>query len=221
MRAFAIIPAAGGSRRMGRSKLRLAWPGPTVSDGPSEGETILESLLRAWSRSRVERIVVVGRADDGWMRGTARRMGAAFVAPDAPPPEMKDSILAGVRFLESAERPEERDAWLVAPADMPRLPSSVIDRLIAAYAARGASVVQPSIEGRRGHPVLLAWRLAADLDQLPPGEGLSSLIRRHAVHELPCDDPAILDDVDTPEDYERIQRHCRGSLREPPEARSM
>jgi CTP:molybdopterin cytidylyltransferase MocA len=47
--------------------------------------------------------------------------------------------------------------------------------------------------------------------QRSPGEGLNVYLRYHAVHtlELALDDEAIVSDMDTPEDYQRLQHRQR------------
>ena len=54
MVAYAIIPAAGESRRMGQPKLLLPW-----KDG-----MIIDATLQAWAARRVEQVVVTVRADN-------------------------------------------------------------------------------------------------------------------------------------------------------------
>ena len=54
-KSFAVIPAAGLSRRMGeKQKLLLPWG----------DATLIEHVLRAWLDSRIDRIVLVSRRDD-------------------------------------------------------------------------------------------------------------------------------------------------------------
>ena len=53
-RTFAIVPAAGHSRRMGQAKLLLPWAVGTVID----------SVLQAWTTSSVDRTYIVVRAAD-------------------------------------------------------------------------------------------------------------------------------------------------------------
>ena len=62
-KCFAVIPAAGQSRRMGsRHKLLLPW-----------GESrIIEHLLRAWLSSRIDRVVLVSRPDDEALHDVVR-----------------------------------------------------------------------------------------------------------------------------------------------------
>ena len=72
------------------------------------------------------------------------------------------SIRAGIAAV-----PEAVDGALIVLGDMPEVDAALIDRLIEAFdPARGALVVVPSREGRRGNPVLWARRFFADLARL-------------------------------------------------------
>lgn len=193
---FAIIPAAGRSRRMGRPKLLLPW----------RGTTVLEEVLRAWTASRIDHTIVVAHVDDRQVHACCRAAGVDLVVPTPPPAEMKDSVVAGLEYIDARYQPSHRAAWLLAPADMPQLSSGVIDRLIAEHACRidEPAILVPTYDRRRGHPVLLPWPLAAEVARLGDDEGINSLVARRGVVELPCDDPGLLSDIDTPEDYRRL-----------------
>ncbi len=201
MQSFAVIPAAGRSRRMGRPKLLLPW-------GKS---TIIEQVLEAWRRSTVTRVVMVVHPDDAQLAAVAQKQDALVVQPEEAPPEMKDSVRVGLRAIDKQFSPSDDDVWLLAPADMPTLSADVIDQLLAAYGqcvAAGnverATIWAPTFEGRRGHPVLFPWPLAAEVASLSAEEGINALVRRHTVRTVEAASGAIHDDLDTPEDYRRL-----------------
>jgi molybdenum cofactor cytidylyltransferase len=196
MSTFAIIPAAGRSRRMGRPKLLLPW-----GDG-----TLMDHVLTIWRASRVGRVVVVLHRDDGELIDLCRRRQVEMVVPDVPPPEMKDSVAAAITFIRDAHRPTDADAWLMAPADMPGLSIAVIHRLVAAHDPNRPRILVPTHAGRRGHPVLFPWPAAHEVLQLAPHEGVNQLLHRHAVEELLCSADALPGDVDTPLDYVEWQQ---------------
>jgi molybdenum cofactor cytidylyltransferase len=199
-RFFAIIPAAGNSTRMGAPKLLLLV----------NGRPMVEQTLAAWRASRVEKVVVVVRPDDQELADVCRTCGAVVVVPPLAPPEMKDSVQCGLRHIEATFTPRSEDAWLLAPADMPNLSPRVIDALIAKHDPRKPKVLVPTLNRKRGHPVLFSWPLAAEVHSLSAAEGLNVLRQRHESQEVPCDsvEPAgtsAFGDIDTPEDYERIR----------------
>lgn len=200
MQTFAAIPAAGRSQRMGRPKLLLPW-GDT---------TLIEHVLSVWRASRVDRVLVVVSPLDGQLAELAAAAGADVVRPETAPADMKASVQ---RALVYAARfaPQATDAWLVAPADMPGLKVETINALVDAYVAsvRAADtpprIWVPRHGARRGHPVLFPWSLAGEVAQLAPGEGLNALLARHEVAHLEAGAGALVEDLDTPDDYERLR----------------
>lgn len=197
---------------MGSPKLLLPW-------GEGSG-TIIERVLEAWRRSQVDRIVVVVHPEDHELTRRCHGERTTVVTPAVPPPEMKDSVVAGLRHVELTDSPASRDCWLLAPADLPRLSSATVDCLLAEHerasherashserseeSATAAPIFVPVHSGRRGHPVLFPWALAAEVFALSANDGVNQLLRRHQVVEIPCGAEAVADDVDTLDDYRRL-----------------
>jgi molybdenum cofactor cytidylyltransferase len=195
--AFAIVPAAGESLRMQRPKLLLRW----------RGKTLLEHVLAAWRASQVRATLVVVRPDDIELASLAEKAGALVVRPPLPPPDMRASVSFGLGEIRRLFSPHSRDAWLVAPADMPRLSTAVIDCLIGEHEQHPDEAVVPTVAGERGHPVLFPWHCTLRVRQLAADEGLNVLLRDGPVREIDCSDlvqAADLADVDTPEDYQEL-----------------
>jgi len=69
-----------------------------------------------------------------------------------------------------------------------------------------APLVIPRYRGRRGHPVLAARPLIPEFLALPPDGQAREVIHRHLGEALQVDteDPGIVEDVDTPEAYQRL-----------------
>ena len=198
-RAFAIVPAAGQSVRMGQPKLLL----------PLAGRPLIAHTIAAWRKGGVERIVVVVRADDTALARAVQALNEPavdLVRPEIPPPDMKASVQAALRHVADTLSPEANDCFLVAPADMPRLPPAIIQAVCSEYIRQPGRIVVPVVGGRRGHPVLFQWAMAADVHALESNEGLNVLVQRGPVQEIPCDrlvDPheQPFADIDTPEEY--------------------
>ena len=181
---------------MGKPKLLLPWG----------DKLLIEHVLDAWKSSRVERLVVVGRTDDGELADVCRKAGVEVVFPDRPPPDMRASICAGIQHLDKTAHPAGADVLLVAPADLPELSATVINLLLENHDSQASRILVPAHDGKQGHPVLLPWALAADVQRLPETEGLRSLIARRPRKEIPCTRLGIPSDIDTPEDYLRLRK---------------
>lgn len=191
----AIVPAAGLSRRMGREKILLPFGRSTLL------ETVLETLEAAGIAGAAT--VVVLRPDLPEAAERARRAGARVVFNAHPEEEMLMSIRLGL----DAVTPEAAGVFLW-PADHPAVSADTIRAL--ARSGDPARALIPAWKSRRGHPALIGRELFADIRRIPPGEGLRHLwrMRPEAVVEIPVDDPGVVRNVDTPEDYE-------GALRKP------
>lgn len=194
-RAFAIVPAAGRSVRMGQPKLLLPW-------GHS---TVIEHVLAAWRASLVDRTVMVVHSEDLELASLGRAAGVDVVVASPPPPDMKDSVLWALRHIAQAYQPHERDAWLLAPADLPMLSAQLIDRVLAAWRPEEQKIVVPRHGGRRGHPVLFPWSLARAVADLADDEGVNRLLERFPLRELDGDEASAQNDLDTPDDYRRLR----------------
>ena len=112
--------------------------------------------------------------------------------------------------------PAEADGAIVCLGDMPQVTAALIDRLIAAFdPERGALVVVPAIEGKRGNPVVWSRRFFPELMAIEGDIGARHLISRYpeAVTEVPLTDTAALIDVDTPEALRSGEGRARTRLR--------
>jgi len=186
MKLAAIIPAAGLSRRMGTEKVLL----------PAGETSVLERVLSTLASAGVAERVVVLRPDLPGAAEAARRAGARLVVNPRPEEEMLVSIRLGIAGL-----PKDADAFYVWPADHPAVLASTLARL-ARSAARD-KVVLPVHRTRRGHPALVGADLIEAIGAIPAGEGLRRLwrARPEVLLEVSVDDPGVLVDLDTPEDY--------------------
>jgi molybdenum cofactor cytidylyltransferase len=113
------------------------------------------------------------------------------------------SLRAGIAAL-----PPEPDGAIVCLGDMPQVDAAIIDQLIDGFDPdNGALVVVPTIEGKRGNPVLWSRRFFPDLMAVEGDVGARYLIGRYteAVAEVPLTGTAALTDVDTPEAFQAVK----------------
>jgi molybdenum cofactor cytidylyltransferase len=104
--------------------------------------------------------------------------------------------------------PADADGTIVCLGDMPQVDHQLIDKLIAAFdPERSALVVVPSINGRRGNPVVWSRRFFNDLMSIQGDIGARHLIGSYAeaVVEVPVAGDAALTDVDTPESLSAVK----------------
>ncbi len=207
---YAIVPAAGSSRRMGQPKLLLPWPDASRSTAAHSLEasapfTIIDRVLAAWTASRVTEVVVVVRGDDDDLRAACQRWPVTVVQTTIETSDMKGSVCVGLRHLALRNDPGPDASCFIAPADLPGLSSQVIDRLIDARGT-GRIVVRPRFGETlecscTGHPALLPWELTVDVFTLAPHEGIDALIKRHPEEFVLCPTDWAVTDIDTPDEY--------------------
>lgn len=197
-RLFAVIPAAGHSRRMGQPKLLL----------PLGGTTVIERVLAVLDHPAIAARCVVVRAGDAPLTEAVRRAGGLVLHPPVDPPDMRASVRFALETIQRDFSPREDEGWLLVPADHPVLDRILIETLIAAWERDRPLILVPRVGNRHGHPTLFRWSLAQDVARIPADRGLNWLLSQHAndVSELPIEGDAALTDLDTPDDYERLRR---------------
>jgi molybdenum cofactor cytidylyltransferase len=195
-RIFALIPAAGRSRRMRTHKLLL----------PVGDRRIIDHLISALS-SAADEVFLLRRKDDLELaQALASHPDVRVVEAGSDPPEMRDSVELLLDHVSRTCRPNDDDGWLLCPADHPVVHRDVLETLLVAFRSRPDAMHLPTSQGRSGHPLLIPWSLAKRVHELPSGEGLNLLKRLPdvVVVQHPVEDPSVLWDVDTPEDYQRL-----------------
>ena len=186
----AIVLAAGKSERMGAPKALLR----------SGGGTFLESILARIRSTSIEgEVVVLGHHRDEILRAVD---AGNWVYNPAYEQGMTTSFQLGIRQL-----PPRADGAMLFLVDHPAPAVATIETLIGAF--RPGHIVVPACGGRRGHPVLFSREILDEISGLPADVGANSVVRARPerVIPVPVDDPAVLADIDTPEDF----RHWRRS----------
>lgn len=183
---------------MGRPKLLL----------PLGATTVIDRLLTVLQQPGVCRPVVVLRADDEPLRSAVTQSGGHALPPAVAPADMRQSVERALEYIAHEYQPNPQEGWLLAPADHPLLDAGIVSRLIARWNVGDCRILVPVHNGRRGHPTIFRWDLAAEVFKLPADQGLNQLMRRHAadVCEWEAGDAAVITDLDTPEDYEQLTR---------------
>jgi CTP:molybdopterin cytidylyltransferase MocA len=162
---------------------------------------------------------VIGLADHGGCRPIVVVDGASILPEDVLDGATRitngdwqagqlSSLQAALRALSFDGADPPRQGVLVLTVDRPHVQPATVARLVRAHVQHPLVVWQPTYRGRRGHPVLYPHDLVVDLLALANGETARTLLARRDVAArrglLDVDDPAVVENLDRPEDLERL-----------------
>lgn len=182
---------------MGRPKLLL----------PYQGDTVVGALVASLRQGGVSDIVLVTAPDDEPLRAWGDRAGLRLAVNPAPERGMLSSIREGLAAAGGADLlARSGRPLLVTPADLPALRPETVAALLRHGFRDGSTLLVPSYRGRRGHPLLVSPARLPEIETLDLAVGLRELLERHPdqVEKIAVEDPGILQDVDTPEDYAAV-----------------
>lgn len=197
-----VILAAGASSRMGQAKAAL--PVGTT------GETVVARVVKTLIRGGVPRLVVVAGAHIDAVRAampasaeaTAGRPRVTIVEHPEWERGQLSSLLAGLDALDDPLL----EAVLVTLVDVPLVAESTVAAVIGAWRRTRAPIVRPVTGDRHGHPVIFDRAIFHDLRSANPDVGAKAVFEsyRDRVLNVEVNDPGAFEDIDTPEDYERV-----------------
>jgi CTP:molybdopterin cytidylyltransferase MocA len=164
------------------------------------GKTVLARCLETLRGGGISDIVVVVGTNGGLVAAEARRFPVRLVVNENPDGDMASSVRVGRRILAGAV-----SGVVVALCDYPLVTPATVTHLVSRHEEAPEAILIPGHGGRRGHPTLFP---AAVLNELEAGGTLRDVVRRDPGRLQLCevDDPGILLDMDTPEDYRLLQR---------------
>jgi molybdenum cofactor cytidylyltransferase len=189
-----VLLAAGESRRMGTlNKLAL----------PVAGEPLLRRSVHTFLAAGLQELVVV--------LGHQAEQAEALVA------DIPVTIVRNARYrdgqMTSVERGLEAlaspcDGVMIGLSDQPLLTSVDLRTLIEAFGQRrDGSILVPTHDGRRGNPIILAYAHRTAILGGGRNLGCRKFIERNPdlVVTLEMETDHVVFDLDTPEDYARLQ----------------
>jgi molybdenum cofactor cytidylyltransferase len=189
-----ILLAAGESRRMGSPKALLRY----------QGKTFIERICQAFLTAGVDELIVVlgARADQLRQALPAHPKLRVVVNPRYFQGQLS-SLMAGISALSPGS-----EAAVVNLVDHPLVSPETIKTLMTSFRAKPLPIVIAAYNGKRGHPVLFSSQVYGEILAAPLDHSAKVVVRKDPsrVREISLDDPGIVADIDTPEDYRRYVR---------------
>lgn len=188
-RIAGVILAAGGAQRMGQLKQTLIW----------RGEPLVRHVARAALEAGLSPVVVVTGCAAQSVEAALESLPVQMIYNAAWQEGQSTSVKAGVQVL-----PPETGGAIFMLADQPHTPVELIASLVEAHAGTLSPLVAPLVQGQRANPVLFDRATFPDLLSISGDQGGRVLFSRYPIQWVPWHDPAVLQDIDTPEDYQRL-----------------
>lgn len=199
-RVGAVIVAAGMSKRMQDFKQLMKI-----------GElTMAERVVTTITQAGVNDVVVVTgyRADE--VEAELNKFGVAFVRNDAyETTQMFESAKLGLSYLK-----DTCDKVIFTPIDIPFFSVETVKCLLE----ETGDILIPTYEGRQGHPICFNASLIPDILEYEGGRGLKgaidSLRAKSSFRLISVNDPGMIMDADTKEDFKNLKEyHDTGLMR--------
>ena len=191
----AILLAAGESRRMGKVN-KLSLPVGSVPLIRHTVQTLLQARL-------CEVVVVVGHQQQN-VRQLLADLPVRIVSNEHYREGQMTSVDCGMQALRNACQ-----GVMVCLSDQPLLQPEDINRLVDAFVANpDMSVLVPTYQGQRGNPIILAAQHRATILAGDRNLGCKRFIDNNPelVTTVEFDNDHVVFDLDTPEDYTRLQQ---------------
>lgn len=191
---FALILAAGQSKRMKQPKIILPW----------EKTTIIGHIINVFKSAGISDVfVVTGGYREEVEPEVLRAGGKPIFNPNFANDELTISLHIGLKSIQT----DQFSAGFISLGDQPNIHREDIEKLIKIHYSYLQKIIIPSFNMRRGHPWLVPAGFIDELSKLAPPETLRNFINKHNndIEYVVVEHADILSDLDTPEDYERMK----------------
>jgi molybdenum cofactor cytidylyltransferase len=189
-RIAGIVLAAGGSQRFGEPKLLKPW----------KDEPIVRHVVKTALAAGLNPVVLVAGDRLTEFQEITSDLEITVVHNSDWQQGQSSSLKAGLSAL-----PGGVGGAIFFLGDQPQTPASLVRSLVEAHSASLAPIVAPLIDGQRGNPVLFDRQTFPELMELSGDVGGRPLFARYPIAWVPWYDSSVLLDVDTLDDYWRLQ----------------
>lgn len=166
MSTAAVVLAAGGSKRLGRTKQLEPWG----------AANLLSHVVARTLEFPVEEVwVVIGHDAEQILADTD--LGDAYVVENL---EWEEGIASSLRVgLDALTRLSRCDQVLIVIGDQPDVPVDTVEQLLASHAKEGRPVTLPKYRYNWGNPVVVDRALWGRVMSLEGDEGAKRLWQAH------------------------------------------
>jgi molybdenum cofactor cytidylyltransferase len=192
-----IILAAGESTRFGRPKQLLQL----------KARCLVEWVLDAALASELSRIILVlGYAHQKIQKALGKKLRHAKLQIEINPHFQKGqshSLQVGLSSVIDAF-----PAVMFLLADQPLVDAAAINCLLNKFWSADKDICVPTFRGKRGNPSIFSQKFYKHIMKIKGDIGARQIIMTHPerVLEIEIKNPLLFSDVDTPEDFEKINK---------------
>ncbi len=187
----AVILAAGEGKRFGENKALANH----------EGQSFLGLIGDNLRRAGCGPIIAVLGSQAAAVAREADRIGIAYAINSA----WKDGQFSSLKTGLAAFTREVCGA-VIALVDHPFVRFETYVKLKEAFAKNPRRIIIPLHDRKRGHPVVIPYKIMREVMESPDETNLKVIIGKHErmVNLVRSDDPGVVTDIDTREDLDRI-----------------
>lgn len=179
-----IVLAAGLSKRAGIFKMELMLQNKTMIEQSIQGMYNICSKIIVVGGYRIERIRKI-------LKNYSK---VKIVLNRNYKNGMFSSVKTGILHIKS-------DKFFLLPGDVPFVKKEVYKKMLSIQ----GDIVIPSYKARKGHPVLIKSYLINEILAEPENSNLKRFINKKGYSLVEVEDKAILIDIDTLEDYNKLK----------------
>jgi len=186
IRVEGIILAAGLSSRANTNKMLLK-----IKD-----KTIIECAIESMEDS-CDRILIVGGHNATEIYKIVKHYPkVSFLINKDYRNGMFSSVKYGLKYITG-------NRVFIIPGDYPMIKKSTYNEMLEL----GRDIIIPSYKGQKGHPILIKASLVNEILKDKECESLRDFINKKNYYKIEINDPGILMDIDTMDDYEYILKY--------------
>lgn len=185
---FALVLAAGVSRRMGICKTTLLW---------QQGKTLLYYQCEQFLAAGITPVVVLGSHNAHRQKDSPP--GSQVAINQRPERGKTSSILTGLASI------PKFSTLVISAVDQPRS-THIYQTLLRIHLQHNAMITAPTYRGKLGHPLLFSEQILPDLAQIrEETQGLRQVVQKFypLIQKLEWNTPEVLQDLNTPQSYQQ------------------